>query len=214
MYSLVTYKQSGVWPKNTPNEVNTNELQKIVSENHTEEAQKSFELAQKTISKFISDDGNNFIDFITGIFDKYNIGSFTPPRPPPGVAGTARGGGILLNFFRPNEVEGYLDDLIGQQLLIQILLLVVVISLILLFSVYLFTQVMLNNREFILKKFNNKFIKFYIKYHLILARISSFVLPALIMFGLIELLVGTIFILTNPIPYEKIPIDLHIYIKK
>ena len=80
MYSLVTYKQSGVWPKNTPNEVNTNELQKIVSENHTEEAPKSFELAQKTISKFISDDGNNFIDFITGIFDKYNIGSFTPPR--------------------------------------------------------------------------------------------------------------------------------------
>ena len=47
---------------------------------------------------------------------------------------------------------------------------------------------MYNHKEFITKKFNNKFIKLYIKYQIILANISLFLLPALIFLGLIELL--------------------------
>jgi len=32
------------------------------------------------------------------------------------------------------------------------------------------------------------------------------------MFGLIELMVGLYFIITHPIPFEKLDIDLHIFI--
>jgi hypothetical protein len=51
---------------------------------------------------------------------------------------------------------------------------------------------MLNNKEFIAKqnKFKIKFVLFFIKYQLLLANISSFVLPLFIMVDLIELLIG------------------------
>ena len=120
---------------------------------------------------------------------------------------------ILLDFFRPVPVVGYLDDLIGQQLFIHMLLFIIVISLIVLLTIYLLIQIMVNNKEFLLNKFNNKFITFYIKYQLFLGKISSFVLPLIIMFGLIELMVGLYFIITHPIPYDKLDIDLHICIK-
>lgn len=71
---------------------------------------------------------------------------------------------------------------------------------------------MINNKEFLLNKFNNKFILFFIKYQLILGKISSFVLPFLIMFGLFELLIGLYFLITHPIPLEKLDIDLHIFL--
>jgi hypothetical protein len=122
--------------------------------------------------------------------------------------------GYVLNLFRPVPVEGYLDDLIGQQLFLHFLLIIIVIGLILLLSVYIFIQIMVNNKEFILKRFNNRFILFYLKYQLILSKISLFVLPLLIMFGLIELFVILHYIITHPIPFEKLPIDLHTYINK
>ena len=34
------------------------------------------------------------------------------------------------------------------------------------------------------------------------------------MFGLIEIVVGLHFLITHPIPWEELPIDLHTYIKK
>ena len=68
----------------------------------------------------------------------------------------------ILSFFRPVPVEGYLDDLIGQQLFIHFLLLAVVIGLILLFSVLIFIQIMVKNKDFITKHFKNKFILLYI----------------------------------------------------
>lgn len=120
----------------------------------------------------------------------------------------------ILSFFRPVPVEGYLDDLIGQQLFIHFLLLAVVIGLILLFSVLIFIQIMVKNKDFITKHFKNKFILLFIKYQLFLSKISLFALPLLIMIGLLELFVGVYFIITHPIPYDKIPFDLHIYISK
>ena len=73
---------------------------------------------------------------------------------------------------------------------------------------------MLHNKNFIINKFNNKFIKFYINYQQLLAKISLFILPIIIMFGLIEIVVGLHFLITHPIPWEELPIDLHTYIKK
>ena len=129
------------------------------------------------------------------------------------------GTSIFYNFnifyiFRPVPVEGYLDDLIGQQLFIEFLMFITVFSLIILFSLYLFIQVFLNNKEFILNKFNNKYIKYFFKYQIFLAKFSSIMLPIIIMLGLINLLVMIFYLITHPIPYEKLPIDLHILLKK
>ena len=120
----------------------------------------------------------------------------------------------ILDIFRPVQIEGFLDDLIGQQLFIHFLLLIIVFSLIILFSLYLFIQALLGKKEFILKKFNNKFIHFYIKYQLILAKFSTIILPILIMLGLIELFVGLLYIILHPIPFENLPIDLHTFLDK
>jgi len=73
---------------------------------------------------------------------------------------------------------------------------------------------MVNNKDFIIKRFKNRFVLFFIKYQLFLSKISLFVLPLLIMVGLIELFVGLYFIITHPIPYDKLYIDLHTYITK
>ena len=78
----------------------------------------------------------------------------------------------------------------------------------------MFIQILDKNKELILKKFNNRFIIYYIKYQLILLKISQVIIPLFILFGLLELFVGLYFILTHPIPYEHIGIDLHTYIKK
>ena len=73
---------------------------------------------------------------------------------------------------------------------------------------------MVNNIDFITKRFNNRFILYYLKYQLFLSKLSLFILPLFIMFGLIELFVGLYFIITHPIPYENLGIDLHTYLKK
>lgn len=59
---------------------------------------------------------------------------------------------------------------------------------------------MYNNKEFIIKRFKNKFILFYIKYKIILAKISLFVFPLLNLFGLIEIFVGLHYLITHPVP--------------
>jgi hypothetical protein len=201
MYYLVSYRETGKWPTSYPNKINQDELLNKANNQNLLESQEKFEVSKRSSSSYISDDNNNsFIDYISHFFDKflpYNLYQY------------------ILDFFRPVLVKGYLDDLIGQQMFISILLFIVVLSLVILFTLYLFIQVLLHNKEFILKRFNNnnKLIRFYIKYQLFLVKITSIVFPILIMFGLIELLVGTYYIITHPIPYDKLPIDLHIFIK-
>lgn len=119
----------------------------------------------------------------------------------------------IIGVFRPVNVEGHLDDLVGQQLFIHFLLISVVCGLIILFTIYFFIQTMYNNREFITKRFDNRFIRLYIKYQLFLSKVSLFVLPAFIFLGLIELFVGLYFLITHPIPFELLPVDLHTYLK-
>ena len=89
-----------------------------------------------------------------------------------------------------------------------------VIGRILLFSIFLFIIFINQNKDNLLRRFNNKWVLMFVKYQLFLTRISYIIYPIIILFGLIELLVGIHFIKTHPIPYDKIGIDLHIYIKK
>lgn len=71
---------------------------------------------------------------------------------------------IFLYFIKPIRVEGHLDDLIGQQIIIHMSLFLLTISLILLFIFYIMNNIFLHYKTFFEKKFNNKIIKFYIKY--------------------------------------------------
>jgi hypothetical protein len=199
MYSWMRYKQTGNWPSNIPNQIQDNDINDIIP-NVVSEAESKYDSLKNSTSSSSSKakrpkDFNNFFDNLI-----------------PNQLGDSLFSNIL-DLFRPAEITGYLDDLIGQQLFILFLLFIIVISLIILLTIYIFIQIMINNKEFLLNKFNNKFILFFIKYQLILGKISSFVLPLLIMFGLFELLIGLYFLITHPIPFEKLDIDLHIFLK-
>lgn len=190
MYSMVEYKKTGSWPATLPDQISdatllTNPNMKKAIEDAVKKIQETSSSNPSSSSSFLPSD-NLFDSFL-----KY-----------------------ILDIFRPVPVEGYLDDLLGQQLFIYILLLIIVISLIIFLILFTFINIMLHNKEFILKRFNNKYILFYLKYQQVLAKISLFVLPIIMMLGLIELFVGLHFLITHPIPFEELPIDLHTFFKK
>ena len=110
------------------------------------------------------------------------------------------------------ETHGFLDDLIGQQLYINFLLFIIVVSLIVLFIGYIFLNIFIQNKDYIVNKFNNRFIRLYIRYQFIQARIASIYLPVLILAGLLQLMVAIYYNITHPIPYENLHIDLHTYV--
>nr|YP_009652974.1 hypothetical protein [Taiwanofungus camphoratus]QCG70012.1 hypothetical protein [Taiwanofungus camphoratus]UKQ56099.1 hypothetical protein [Taiwanofungus camphoratus]WRO45213.1 hypothetical protein [Taiwanofungus sp. YW-2023a] len=190
IFSWMEYNRTSRRPGNVPTVVQDNELNPIIDK-LTEQASTSHQniSSSNSISKSLVSDGNLFPDF--------SINSLI---------------NFFLKLFKPREVYGYLDDLMGLQLFIYILLLVIVISLIMLLSIYMLINIMLHNKDFIIKRFNNKFIIFYINYQNILGKISIFILPSIMMFGLIELVVGLHYLITHPLPLEELPIDLHTYI--
>lgn len=120
----------------------------------------------------------------------------------------------FMKIFRPVEVSGYFDDLIGQQYLIILLLLILLISIILLFILYIFINIFLHNKEIFLNRFDNKFIRFHIKYQIILANLSLFIIPIIISIGLITMTLCLHFLITHPILYEQLDIDLHTFLGK
>ena len=67
---------------------------------------------------------------------------------------------VGIDLIKPVSAEGYLDDLIGQQTIIHIILFVLVISLLFLFIFYLVNVIILLNKDKILSRFNNKYITF------------------------------------------------------
>lgn len=120
----------------------------------------------------------------------------------------------ILKLLRPVEVSGYLDDLIGQRIFILFLLFIIIISLIILFTMFVFINIFLHNKDIFINRFDNKFLKYYIKYQIFLGKISLFLLPIFIFCGLFTILMGLFFLLTHPIPYEMLDVDLHTFIGK
>ena len=68
------------------------------------------------------------------------------------------------------------------------------------------------NKDKILNKFDNKFIKLYIKYQSFLAKLSLIYLPVFILVGLLILCHGFYFLIKYQIPYESLNIDLHTFV--
>lgn len=120
---------------------------------------------------------------------------------------------LFSNLFNPIVVEGYLDDLIGQHLMFQMLIFIVSISILLLIIVFLFISFFLKNKEYLMNKFDNKYIKLYLSYQFVIAKVSYYIIPIFIVIGLIDIVVMLYYMLSHPIPYHVIPVNLHIYVK-
>ena len=118
-------------------------------------------------------------------------------------------------LFKPVSVNGYLDDLIGQQIAIEFILLLTSFFMCLLFLAYLANNLLFFNKEYIINKFgkNNKFILLYLKYQVFCIRFSLFYLPIFMFLGFFVLIHGSYFLITHQIPYESLGVDLHTLIK-
>jgi hypothetical protein len=117
------------------------------------------------------------------------------------------------NIFQPSPVTGYLDDLIGQQIAIYFIIFFISVNLILLMIVYIVNILLLFNKEFILKHFSsNRFFQFYFKYQFLSIKISLFILPFFIFLGLFTLVHSSYYMLTHPVPYDILGVDLHIFV--
>ena len=92
------------------------------------------------------------------------------------------------------------------------LLLILVLSIISLFLFYIINVIFILNKDKIINRFNNKYIKLYLKYQAFLAKISLIYAPLLILFGLFVLAHGLTFLFTHQIPYMDLGIDLHTYV--
>ena len=82
----------------------------------------------------------------------------------------------------------------------------------LLFIFFIFNIIFFLNKDKIIKRFDNKFITFYINYQAFLSRISLFYVPILLFMSLITLCHGLYWLITNQIPYEVLELDLHQFI--
>ena len=78
----------------------------------------------------------------------------------------------------------------------------------------IFINILLLNKDYILKKLDNKnkLIKLYFKYQTFLAHISFYFLPFLIIIGLIGNIYILHYLITHPLPLESLNMDIHTYI--
>ena len=119
---------------------------------------------------------------------------------------------VIGSFIKPIYVEGYLDDLLGQIVVIHLILFVLVICIFFLFIFFLINLMVILNKDKILKKFNNKYLILIIKYQMILAKFSLIYSPIFIIIGLFVLTHALYFLISHQIPYENLGLDLHTYI--
>ena len=120
----------------------------------------------------------------------------------------------LANIFRAESVAGHLDDLMGQQLFILICLFFLMIFIILLFVSYTINNIFLHYKDVLLNYFDNKYLRLYFNYQVILSRLFILYMPIIIIISMVGLCTGILFLITHTIPYEFLDIDLHTFIKR
>ncbi len=76
----------------------------------------------------------------------------------------------------------------------------------------MFNIVIILNKDKIINRFNNRYIVWYIKYQVILSKITLFYFPLLLLTGLFTLCHGHYWLITHQIPYFDIDTDLHQYV--
>lgn len=118
----------------------------------------------------------------------------------------------IVPFLHFNKVEGHLDDLIGQRMVIEMLLFLSCIFVVILFIVFIINVILFINKDKIKNKFENKFFKFYIEYQAFMIKITLFYVPIFILLGLSTIFEGLYWLLTNQIPFQVLDIDLHQFV--
>lgn len=117
-----------------------------------------------------------------------------------------------IQFLNPVPVQGFLDDLIGQRMVIEVLLFFSCIFTIMLVIAFFINLLFLLNKDKINKYFNNKYFSYYIKYQAFLAKLTLLYLPIFIALGLFTICHGLLWLITHQIPYNALDIDLHQFI--
>lgn len=199
MYGLNRISNTGEWPS----------LESISVELEKEKLVNDF--IKKALDAQNSEKVKSVVEEVKKIIENSN--SFLPDNTNFPINLTDSLFNIFIYFIKPIGVEGHLDDLIGQQIIIHMSLFLLTISLILLFIFYILNNIFLHYKTFFEKQFNNKIIKFYIKYQSFLAKLSLIYLPIMILLGLLSLSQGLLFLIEHQIPYAEIKnVDLHEYI--
>jgi hypothetical protein len=117
-----------------------------------------------------------------------------------------------MQFFQPVPVQGFLDDLIGQRMFIEVILFITCILTVVLIIAFIFNLIFLLNKDKFIKFFDNKIFTLYLKYQAFLAKITIFYLPIFIALGLFTMCHGLHWLITNQIPYNSLDIELHQFI--
>jgi hypothetical protein len=200
MWGWSEFRRTGNWPsidqvaKNTSPE----QLQKF-----SDEAMKQADntMVEEIVKEIKKSSGNNFISNsdidVSVLIEKFTNFIFKE----------------TMQALKPVEVQGYFDDLIGQRMFIEVILLIMCLFIIILLIVFIFNVIFLLHKDKIIRKFNNKFITFYIKYQSFLSWITLIYVPIFIFMGLFTLCHGLHWLITNQIPYESLNVDLHQYLQ-
>jgi hypothetical protein len=196
MWGFSEFRRTGVWPslEQIGNKINDNNLNEFITEaiKHADKSKLESIVNEVTGNSFLPSSNFDFSGFISKLIDL--IFKET------------------MQILQPVPVQGFFDDLIGQRMFIEIILFILCISIILLIIVFIFNLIFLLNRDKIIKKFDNKFITFYVSYQAFFSWITLFVIPIFIFTGLFTLCHGLHWLITNQIPYESLDIDLHKFI--
>jgi hypothetical protein len=196
MWGLSEYRRTGLWPslEQVGNNINDNKINEFATEaiKHADSSKVESIVNEVSGNSFLPSSNFDFSDFISKLIDI--IFKET------------------MQVLQPVHVQGFLDDLIGQRMFIETILFILCISIILLFIVFIFNIIFLFNKDKIIKKFDNKFITFYITYQAFFSWITLFLIPIFIFTGLFTLCHGLHWLITNQIPYESLEVDLHKFI--
>lgn len=95
---------------------------------------------------------------------------------------------------------------------LEFILFISVILIILLFILFIFNLFIVLNKDKLMNFFNNKFILLIIKYELFLSKVFVIFIPIFILLGLLNIGFISFWLISNPIPYESLGIDLHQYV--
>jgi len=117
-----------------------------------------------------------------------------------------------IQIIQPVPVQGFLDDLIGQRMFIEVILFISCFFTILLIIAFCINLIFLLNKDKFIKFFDNKFFTLYFKYQALIAKISLFYLPLFIALGLYTITHGLYWLITHQIPYNSLDIELHQFI--
>jgi hypothetical protein len=117
-----------------------------------------------------------------------------------------------MQLLQPVLVQGHLDDLIGQRIFIEFILLISCIFVSILFIIFIFNLIFVFNKDKIINLFKNKFIIWVLKYEAFRSQIALFIIPIFIFMGLFTIGNGLFWLLTHPIPYESLGVDLHQFV--